>query len=102
MFEIMNIFESSLHDHQMELARKGEEVSHLKIKLQRSEIKLKDIKCGNEGEDKITDPTDQEEREPGPFPPASEQTFEVPEIDFEGTVFNSYIYKTHRCFVKDL
>lgn len=99
MFEIMNIFESSLHDHRMELAQKGEEVSQLKIKLQRSEIKLKDIKFGNEGEeDKTTDPTDQEEREPA----ASDQTFEVPEIDFEGTVLNSYIYKTHCCFVKDL
>lgn len=86
LFEIMNIFENSLHDHRMELAQRGEEVAQLKIKLQRSEIKLKDSKCGHDGEEDKN--TDQEEKEPEPFLPVSEQTFEVPEIDFEGTMLN--------------
>lgn len=86
LFEIMNIFENSLHDHRMELAQRGEEVAQLKIKLQRSEIRFKDSKCGHDGEEDKN--TDQEEREPEPFLPVSEQTFEVPEIDFEGTVLN--------------
>ncbi|XP_056898276.1 zinc finger protein 62 homolog [Takifugu flavidus] len=81
LFEIMNIFENSLHDHRMELAQRGEEVAQLKIKLQSSEIRLKDSKCGHDGEEDKN--TDQEEREPEPFLPVSEQTFEVPEIDFE-------------------
>lgn len=87
MFEIMNIFDNSLHDHRMELVQKGEEVAQLKIKLQRSEIQLKDSKCGGDGEeDKTTILTDHLKREPEVFPLASEQTSEIPEIDFEGSV----------------
>uniref|UniRef100_A0A3B3ZQY4 C2H2-type domain-containing protein n=1 Tax=Periophthalmus magnuspinnatus TaxID=409849 RepID=A0A3B3ZQY4_9GOBI len=43
VLEISQIFEDSLHDHQVELARKGEEIAHLKVKLQRVELKLKDM-----------------------------------------------------------
>lgn len=100
MFEIMNIFENSLHDHRMELAQKGEEVAQLKIKLQTSEIRLKDSKCGSDGEeDKTTAPTDQVEREPEAFLPASEQPFEIPEIDFEGTVLNLCAVLLLRCLI---
>lgn len=68
MFEIMKIFENSLHDHQMELAQKGEEIAQLKIKLQRTEIKLKESVCEGDGG-------------------AAGQTSDVPEIDFEGMTF---------------
>lgn len=88
----MDIFENSLHDHRMELAHKGEEIAQLKIKLQRSEVRLKDSKCGGDGEEDNTPaPTDQVETEPEAFTSTSEQTFEVPEIDFEGTVLIEYI-----------
>lgn len=104
MFEMMNIFDNSLHDHRMELAQKGEEVAQLKIKLQRLEIQLKDIKCGGEEEeDKTLILTDHLKRGPEAFPLASEQTSEIPEIDFEGSVkFLNVQYALHRFFVKDL
>lgn len=87
MFEIMTIFDNSLHDHRIELAQKGEEVAQLKIKLQRLEIQLKDIKCGGDGEEDTTfTSTDHLKRGPEAFPLASEQTSEIPEIDFEGSV----------------
>ncbi|XP_039975140.1 zinc finger protein 540-like isoform X2 [Xiphias gladius] len=43
VFEIMRIFETSLHDHQMELVQKGEEVAHLRIKLQTAELKRREL-----------------------------------------------------------
>lgn len=72
MFEIMKIFENSLHDHQLELAQKGEEIAQLKIKLQRTEIKLKESVCESacEGDGG-----------------AAGQASDVPEIDFEGMTF---------------
>ncbi|XP_068443779.1 zinc finger protein 260-like [Clinocottus analis] len=77
VFEIMMIFESSLHDHQMELAQKGEEVAQLKIKLQGAEVKLSEIEReGNRG-------TEMKKREPEDVPSGPEQTLAVPEIDFE-------------------
>lgn len=92
MFEIMKIFEHSIHDHQMELAQKGEEIAQLKIKLQRTEIRLKE--CVHEGDEggvteKLgeTTRTDQLERQPEDVLSAKEQPSEVPEIDFEGMIF---------------
>lgn len=92
MFEIMKIFEHSIHDHQMELAQKGEEIAHLKIKLQRAEIRLKE--CVHEGDEggapkKLgeTTRTDQLERQPEDALNAKEQPSEIPEIDFEGMRF---------------
>lgn len=100
MFEMMNIFDNSLHDHRMELAQKGEEVAQLKIKLQRLEIQLKDIKCGGDGEeDKTLILTDHLKRGPEAFPLASEQTSEIPEIDFEGSIkFLNVQNALHRFF----
>lgn len=99
MFEIMNIFDNSLHDHRMELAQKGEEVAQLKIKLQRLEIRLKDNMCGGDGEeDKTTTLTDNLRRGPEAFPLASEQTSEIPEIDFEGSVKFRNVQNALHCF----
>lgn len=101
LFEIMNIFDNSLHDHRMELAQKGEEVAQLKIKLQRLEIRLKDSKSGGDGEeDKTTTLTDHLKRGPEAFPHASEQTSEIPEIDFEGGVKFINIQNALHCFYK--
>ena len=102
MFEIMNIFDNSLHDYRMELAQKGEEVARLKIKLQRLEITLKDSKCGGDGEeDKTTTLTDHLKREPEAFPLASEQTPEIPEIDFEGRFKFINAENALHCFICD-
>ncbi|XP_029298007.1 zinc finger protein 62 homolog [Cottoperca gobio] len=77
VFEIMGIFENSLHDHQIELGQKGEEVAQLKMKLHRAEIRLSEIELGGDRgmefkkgrtEDVLSAP---------------EQTADVPEIDFE-------------------
>ncbi|XP_068570936.1 zinc finger protein 329-like isoform X2 [Cebidichthys violaceus] len=77
VFEVMMLFENSLHDHQMELAQKGEEVAQLKIKLQRAEVKLSEIEReGDRG-------TETRKREPEDVLSGPEQTSEVPEIDFE-------------------
>lgn len=73
VFEIMMMFENSLRDHQMELAQRGEEVAHLKIKLQRAEVKLSEVERGG---DRGT-----ETKKDVVNPP--EQTADVPEIDFE-------------------
>ncbi|KAM9356698.1 uncharacterized protein ABDE67_004281 [Symphorus nematophorus] len=51
MLEIMQIFENCLHDHQAELVQKGEAITQLKIKLQRTEIKLREtVECGGDSE----------------------------------------------------
>lgn len=84
MFEIMKIFESSLYDHQMELAQKGEEIAQLKLKMQRAELKLKESESEK---NKNTTQVTQSEREAEGVVKAPEQTSEVPEIDFEGMVF---------------
>ncbi|TNN77695.1 Zinc finger protein 454 [Liparis tanakae] len=77
MFEIMVIFERSLHDHQMELAQKGEEVAQLKIKLQGVEVRLTEIQREGNRE------TEMKKRQPEDVPSGPEQTPDVPEIDFE-------------------
>lgn len=88
MFEIMKIFENSLHDHQIELVHKGEEIAQLKIELQRAEIKLKESECGGDrGAETNKTQINETPREPEDVLPASGQTSNVPEIDFEGIVF---------------
>ncbi|XP_020782919.1 macrophage migration inhibitory factor isoform X1 [Boleophthalmus pectinirostris] len=54
VLEISQIFEDSLHDHQVELAHKGEEIAHLKVKLQRAEFKLKNMSVKSETNMSIT------------------------------------------------
>lgn len=46
VLEISQIFEDSLHDHQLELGRKGEEIAYLKVKLQSAELRLKEVTSG--------------------------------------------------------
>lgn len=83
MFEIMKIFENSLHGHQMELLQKGEEIVQLKIKLQRAEVKLRDSECGGGREEEVNNaPVNETQKEPEDVVTASD----VPEIDFEGIV----------------
>lgn len=53
MFEIMMIFENTLHDHKMEMAQKGQEIAQLKIKLQAAEIKLTECEHGGDTEAKM-------------------------------------------------
>lgn len=84
VFEIMKIFENTLYDNQMELLQKGEEVAQLKIKLQRAELKLKDLEEGTgrqvETNKAQTNPL-QTDLEVAMETPG--QTSEIPEIDFE-------------------
>lgn len=81
------IFENSVHDHQKELAQKGEEIAHLKIKLQRAEIKLKESECGGDRAADMSKFTINEtQREPEDVLTVPGQTSDVPEIDFEGIV----------------
>ncbi|KAL7394807.1 hypothetical protein ABVT39_004596 [Epinephelus coioides] len=81
VFEIMMIFENTLHDHKMEMAQKGQEIAQLKIKLQAAEIKLTECEHGGGTEAKM-DKTQviETQREPVDAPG---QTPDVPEIDFE-------------------
>ncbi|KAM6923959.1 uncharacterized protein FYW49_006384 [Xenentodon cancila] len=44
VFEAIRIFENVLYGYQMELAQKGEEAAQLKIKLQRAELQVKELK----------------------------------------------------------
>lgn len=81
VFEIMKLFENNLYDHQIELAHKGEEIAQLKIKLQRAEVRLREIECRGEGE-RGTE-VNELQKEPEDVVNASGQTSEVPEIDFE-------------------
>ncbi|XP_033993785.1 zinc finger protein 26-like [Trematomus bernacchii] len=77
VFEIMMIFENSLHEYQMELGHKGEEVAQLKMKLQRAEIRLTEIECvGSRGTEVKKGGTEDVVNAPKP-------TDDVPEIDFE-------------------
>ncbi|XP_059202715.1 macrophage migration inhibitory factor isoform X1 [Centropristis striata] len=81
VFEIMMIFDNSLHDHQMELKQKGEEIAQLIIKLQSAEIKLKEIERGVDGGVEMNK-TQMTEIQTEPVN-AAQQTSDVPEIDFE-------------------
>lgn len=84
VFEITKIFENSLHDHQVEIAQKGEEVALLKVKLQRAEIRLRDILCG--GEEEMTRKRSTDETQTAVSDESqtdSQQPSDVPEIDFE-------------------
>lgn len=85
MFEIMKIFENTLHDHQMELAQKGEEIAQLKVKLQRTEIKLMKSECGGDSRAKKTH-MNESHREPEDVLNAPGQISDVPEFEFEGIV----------------
>lgn len=87
MCEVMKIFESSLRGHQMELAQKGEEVAHLKVKLQTAEIKLRERECGGDGLLEVNETQMSEtQRELGVVVNPLVPTSDVPEIDFEGKV----------------
>lgn len=88
VFEIMTVFENSIHDHQMELAHKGEEVVQLKIKLQTAELKLRERECGGDrGFENNKTVTSETQKQPEPVQNTPEQTSDVPEIDVEGIVF---------------
>uniref|UniRef100_A0A1A8FKX1 C2H2-type domain-containing protein n=1 Tax=Nothobranchius korthausae TaxID=1143690 RepID=A0A1A8FKX1_9TELE len=43
LFEVMKIFENALHEQKVQLAQKAAEISQLKVKLRRAELKLKDL-----------------------------------------------------------
>lgn len=80
VFEISQIFEDNLYDHQMELARKGEEIAYLKVKLQRAELRLKEVSAGN-GLDPSSNPSYESlEASEEPVP---QQSSTVSEVDFE-------------------
>nr|XP_020501505.1 zinc finger protein 260-like [Labrus bergylta] len=83
MFEIMKIFENSIHDHQLELAQKGEEIVQLKVKLQRAEIKLRDNGCAGDERAEMNNTTSEIRNKPEDTLNASAQTSVVSEIDFE-------------------
>lgn len=87
VFEIMTIFENSIHDHQMELAHKGEEVVQLKIKLQTAELKLRERECGGDGAVEVNKThTSETQRQPEAVQNTPGQSTDVPEIDVEGIV----------------
>lgn len=79
VFEISQIFEDSLHDHQMELARKGEEIAYLKIKLQRAELMLKEVSAGS-GSDPVSNPSSESH---GASEEAGPQSSADPETEYE-------------------
>lgn len=83
VFEISQIFEDSLHDHQLELARKGEEIAYLKVKLQRAELMLKEVSAGSETDQSLNpslnSPKASEEPAPHQSSTVSETDFEVPD-----------------------
>ncbi|XP_028272028.1 zinc finger protein 62 homolog isoform X2 [Parambassis ranga] len=84
MFEVTTIFENSLHDHQMELVQKGEEIAQLKIKLQTAELKLKDrVLGGDRGAEVTNTQLNETQMEPEVVTGASGQTSNVPEFEHE-------------------
>lgn len=88
MFEVMTIFENSLHDHQIELVQKGEEIAQLKIKLQTAELKLKDRVLGSDRGAEVTNTQlNDTPMEPEVVTGASGQTSNVPEFEHEGIIF---------------
>lgn len=94
VFEIMNIFENSLHDHQIQLTQEGEEIVQLKTKLQKAEVSVKEHEPASEREEE--NKTTQMGREPETVPNAPEHKSEVPEIDFEGTVSKLAKWPLHK------
>uniref|UniRef100_A0A3Q3F6A4 Zinc finger protein 648-like n=1 Tax=Labrus bergylta TaxID=56723 RepID=A0A3Q3F6A4_9LABR len=97
MFEIMKIFENSIHDHQLELAQKGEEIVQLKVKLQRAEIKLRDNGCAGDERAEMNNTTSEIRNKPEDTLNASAQTSVVSEIDFEGKVSTCGQYLYNLC-----
>lgn len=83
MFEVMKIFENSLSDFKLELVHKEEEITHLKVQLQKAEVGLKDV-SDDKAEEKNTSEKNQSDKDPGQVPQLSEQPSIVPEFDFEG------------------
>lgn len=83
VFEITQIFENSLHDHQVEIAQKGEEIALLKVKLQRAEIRLKDILCGGGDEMSKRSTLKTQRVESADSQADPQQPVDVPETDFE-------------------
>lgn len=91
MFEIMRIFENSLNDFQTELVQRGEEIAQLKIKLQRTELRLKDIECGGDkAQEKNTSQENQMKEEPEDVTSPPEKPSHAPEFDLEGRAFKLY------------
>ncbi|XP_071401134.1 zinc finger protein 260-like [Centroberyx affinis] len=78
-FEITKIFENSLHDHQVELVQKGEEISRLQIKLEKVERKLRETEGGDDGRAE----NDETQRESEDWLNTPGQTSIIPEIDVE-------------------
>lgn len=88
LVDIMAIFEISLHDHQMVIVQKGEEIAHLKIRLQTAELKLKEGVAGGADVEvekrKKEKPLKKAQKESEVVLKPSGQNPDVPEIDFEG------------------
>lgn len=80
VFEISQIFEDSLHDYQMELARKGEEIAYLKVKLQRAELRLREVSVSS-GSDQISNSTHEGH---GASEETALQSPINPEIEYDG------------------
>lgn len=82
VFEVMRILESALYGHKMEMAQRGEEIAHLKLKLQTAELKLKDFEMSNQRlqEREITNP----QTDPIVVPDDPGKSTTVPEVDVEG------------------
>lgn len=87
MFEVMKIFENSLSDFKLELVNKGEEIAHLKVKLQKAEVRLKDVKCSDDKSEEVNrSPNNQLDKDLDRGSHLAEQPSIVPEFDFEGKI----------------
>ncbi|XP_023183896.1 zinc finger protein 92-like [Xiphophorus maculatus] len=82
VFEVMRIFESALYNHKLEMAQKGEEIAHLKVKLQGAELKLKDFAMNSQRTAETTETQSKPEVVPV-APVAPEQPVTVPESEVE-------------------
>lgn len=82
VFEISQIFEDSLHDHQVELARKGEEIAFLKVKLQWAELRLREVSVGNTTDQNINASLESPSVSVEPSP---HQSWTAPETDIDVT-----------------
>lgn len=89
VFEVMRIFESALYNHKLEMAQKGEEIAHLKVKLQGAELKLKDFEMNSQR----TAETTETQSKPEVAPVAPEQPVTVPEGEVEGIVGYLFDFK---------
>lgn len=83
VLEISKIFENSLQDYHMELALKGKEIAELKVKLQKTELKLKESEGGSDGTEKADNMQDNQVKTDSGNASAATQASEVPEFDFE-------------------